>query len=118
MAEPQKLLPSRLFTGEAKEVFSGDDLILLIDLGMDDLWKRKRVRLHGVDTPNAVNQGPETEAGKLRTYVRELVKNKRLHITPVSQNGNSMVAIIEIEREGERFNLNDDLIARGYKFTK
>jgi hypothetical protein len=111
-------LPQRLFVGEAKEVFSGDDLILLIDLGMDDLWKRKRVRLYGVDTPNAVNQGPETEAGQLRTYVREQVKGRRLHITPVSSNGNSMVAIIEIERDGVRVNLNDDLIAKGYKFQK
>jgi len=111
-------LPTRILTGEVQAVFSGDDLIILIDLGVDDLWKKKRVRLHGVDTPNAVNQAPDTEAGKLRAYVREMVRGAKVHITPVSSNASSVVAIIEVERNGELFNLNDDLIAKGYKFKR
>ena len=108
----------RILTGRMEEVFSGDDLVLMIDLGMDDLWKRKRIRLYGVDTPNAVGQGPDTEAGQLRTLVRNLVKRAKLHIVPVRNNEHSMVAVIEVEKEGERFNLNDKLIAMGYKFNK
>jgi hypothetical protein len=111
-------IPQRILTGEVQAVFSGDDLIVLIDLGVDDLWKKKRVRLHGVDTPNAVNQGPDTEAGKLRAYVREMVRGAKVHITPVSSSPSSVVAVIEVERNGELYNLNDDLIAKGYKFKR
>lgn len=111
--------PRRIFTGEAREVYSGDDLIVFIDLEIDNLWKRQRVRLYGVDTPNGIHEPAESEAGRLRDYVRGLVRTAKLHIQPVSARNGNMVAIVEVERrDGSRFNLNDDLIAKGYKFQK
>lgn len=112
------LIPQRILTGEVRDVFSGDDLVVMIDLGVDDLWKKKRIRLYGVDTPNAVGQAHDTEAGRVRSYVRDFVRNAKVHITPVSSNGSSIVAVIEVERGGQLVNLNDDLIAQGYRFQK
>lgn len=111
-------IPQRILTGEIRDVYSGDDLVVWIDLQCDDLFKKKRVRLHGVDTPDARGQGPETEAGQLRQFVRNTLKGRTLNIVPVSQNGTSIVAIIEVEIDGKPLNLNEVLIARGYKFNR
>ena len=54
---------------EVREVFSGDDLIVMIDLGVENLFMKRRIRLHGVDTPNAVKEQKDTDAGKIRTLV-------------------------------------------------
>jgi endonuclease YncB( thermonuclease family) len=106
------------YVGEVREVFSGDDLVILVDLKVEDLWKRQRVRLHGVDTPNAVNAGAGTEAGKLRTYVRNLVKGRRVQVTIISKINNSWVAIVNVETPEGLHNLNDDLIGQGYRYQQ
>ncbi len=106
------------YKARVENVFSGDDITLMIDLGVDELHKRKRIRLHGVDTPNAVNAGPETEAGKLRTYVSNLLRGKVVELTVVSSGGNSWIGIISTTLNGTSFNLNDDLIAKGYKYKR
>ena len=105
------------FKAEVRDVFSGDDLVLLIDLGVDDLYKRKRVRLHGVDTPNAVKSRPDTEAGQVRSLVFEMLKRRKLVVTVVSSTHNSWVSIVEIVDGSTTTNLNDVLIAKGYKFN-
>lgn len=111
-------METRKYEAEVKEVFSGDDLILMIDLGVDNLHKRARVRLHGVDTPSAIRAGADTEAGKVRAYVRNLIRDKRVTLTVVSRAENSWVGIIEYEVSGTLFNLNDDLMAQGFKFKR
>jgi len=105
-----------IFNAEVRDVFSGDDLVLMIDLGVDELHKRKRFRLHGVDTPNAVGMGPDTEAGKLRTYVYQLTKRQKLMVTVVSRDRNSWVGVIEVHTDTGVVNLNEDLISKGYAF--
>lgn len=101
---------------EVREVFSGDDLVVLIDLGVEGLWKRQRVRLHGVDTPNAVKAGEDTEAGKVRRRVRQIARGKRGIFTVVSRNMNSWVGTLEVESPSGAIDLNAMLIAEGYIF--
>lgn len=103
---------------EVREVFSGDDLIALVDLGVENLWKKQRIRLFGVDTPNAINATGTTEAGQLRTFVRQMVRNRKAKLTIVSRNTNSWVAVLVVETPEGSVNVNDYLVSRGYKFKR
>ena len=55
--EAQMAEERNTYDAEVREVFSGDDLVVLVDLGVESLWKRQRVRLAGGDTPNAISAG-------------------------------------------------------------
>ncbi len=103
------------YRGEVRDVFSGDDLVVMVDLGAEDLWKRQRVRLHGVDTPNGMSSAPGSSAGQIRTYVRNLVKGKKVRIEVVKRTTNSWVSIVVVETPTGDHNLNEDLIAKGFK---
>ena len=106
---------------EVREVFSGDDLVVFIDLGVEGLWKRQRVRLAGVDTPNAVGAAEDTEAGRVRREIRQLARHRRGVLTVVSKSMNSWVCTLIVEtsqvKEGA-VSVNDWLIARGYVFKR
>jgi endonuclease YncB( thermonuclease family) len=107
------------FTAEVKEVFSGDDLIVMVDLGVEGLWKKQRVRLDGVDAPNAVKSASETPAGQIRSYVRTLCKNRKLEIEVLSRGANSWVVHLWVDTGGATLHsLNDDLIAQGYAYKR
>lgn len=106
------------YKGEVREVYSGDDLVVMVDLGTEDLWKRQRIRLHGVDTPNGMAAAADTNAGKVRTYVRSLTKGRKVHIEVISRTANSWVAVVHVETHTGLHNLNEDLIAQGFKYTR
>lgn len=106
------------YSAEVKDVFSGDDLVLYVALGVDDLYKRKRVRLHGVDTPNAVGQGPDTEAGKIRNFVMSLLQRRTLTLTVVSLMRTGWIGVVEVETPQGLLNLNEILIGMGFKFNR
>lgn len=106
------------FTAEVKDVFSGDDLVVMVDLKVDDLWKRRRVRLHGVDTPNAVRAGPETPAGQLRAYVKNLCQGRELEIEVVSQGAAGWVVKAWVLLPTGPHNLNEDLCGQGYAYQR
>lgn len=106
---------------EVRDVYSGDDLIVLVDLGVESLWKRVRVRLLGVDTPNAVNAGEDTDAGRVRREVRTLVRGKRGLFTVSSKSNNSWVGTLIVETPGAPSgvtNLNEHLINQGFVFKR
>ena len=106
------------FNCEVREVFSGDDLIALVDLEIENLWKRQRLRLHGVDTPPAINASGDTEAGQIRSYVRGLTRARKAKITVVNRNTNSWVVTLVVDTPEGPVNVNELLVARGYQFTK
>lgn len=105
-----------LYDATVEEVRSGDDLLVLVSLGVDELYKRVRVRLHGVDTPDAYKAGPETEAGALREEVRRLTRG-RARVETVKTSSTSWVVVLHyFSEEREWVNLNQVLISRGYVF--
>ena len=109
----------RVFQAEVKEVISGDDLILMVDLGADDLHKRQRIRLKDVDTPNAVRQSPETEAGKVRDKVAELCRDRKVTITLNHKTANAWVVTLTVLLpDGTGVNLNEVLIRDGYAYGR
>lgn len=101
---------------EVREVFSGDDLIAMVDLGVENLWKRQRIRLSGVDTPPAINATGDTEAGQIRSHVRALTRGRKGKITVITRNTNSWVVTLVIETPEGSVDINQLLIGRGYQF--
>lgn len=108
----------KVYNAKVEEVFSGDDLVLMIDLATENLFLRQRVRLHGVATPSAVNASPDTEAGKLRSYVRNLTRDRPARLRVLSRIGGSWVGILIISTRDGDINLNDELIAQGFQFKR
>lgn len=101
---------------EVREVFSGDDLIVLIDLGVEGLFKRQRIRLSGVDTPNAVKAREDTTAGAIRREVRMLTRGKKGQISIVSRNASSWVVHLKVETPTGVVDVNQWLIDQGYEY--
>lgn len=106
------------YSCEVREVFSGDDLIALVDLGVENLWKRQRIRLSGVDTPNAINANGDTEAGKIRSYVRALTRGRKGKLTVETRNTNSWVVTLVVDTPDGSVNVNEYLISQGYQFKR
>lgn len=100
------------------DVISGDDLILMVDLGVDDLYKRVRARLYQVDTPDAYRHGGDTVAGAVRGFVRKLVRGRecRIHVHSQGKGGWIVTLFIQDKETDEDLNLNALLISKGYVF--
>lgn len=108
---------SRIFEAKVEEVHSGDDFILMVNLGIDGLHKRTRARLHGVDAPNAYKSRPETEAGKVRDEVKRLVGEKCLVELVAEGKGGWIVDMTIFDSANQPVNLNTLLQARGYIYV-
>lgn len=108
----------RTYRGDVRAVYSGDDLVVLVDLGHDDLWQQRRVRLSGVDTPYARHAKPSSVAGQVRDYVRRLTRDRPVQIEVIRDRGKDWLAVIYIETRDGLHNLNDDLIRQGFTYTR
>lgn len=109
-------MQNKKFFAEVKEVHSGDDLILMVDLGIDGLFKKARCRLAGVDTPDAYRSDGSTEAGKVRDYVKSVVKTRRCYIEVLGERRNSWLITLFVEDDGKLSCLNKVLMDQGYVF--
>ncbi len=107
-----------LLQAEVLEVHSGDDMVLLASLGVDNLYKKVRVRLHGVDTPDAYRAAPGTEAGDVRDAVAKTVKGKRCTIDVHTQGKGSWIVSLYLGITDEAECLNTILQKQGYVFTQ
>lgn len=108
------------FDVAVEEVHSGDDLVVMVNLGVDGLFKRVRIRLYGVDTPNAYRVKNDTDAGKIRDEVKLLTQNSRCSIVVQSQGKGGWLVTLFAHRNGDPapVNVNDLLIGRGYVYQK
>lgn len=103
---------------EVEEVHSGDDLVLMVNLGVDGLFKRVRARLKGVDTPSAFKAARDTEAGAVRDMLRSLVSKGRCSVELHAHGkGGWLVTLFVNQKDGQTVvNVNELLIARGYVY--
>ena len=102
------------FKVQVLEVHSGDDLILMVDLGVDDLFKKVRARLFGVDTPDAYKADSTTEAGKIREDVRKTVVSRDCYVDVNKVNSSGWVVTLHVIKDGTDLNLNTHLADMGY----
>ena len=107
------------FSCTVMEVISGDDLILMVDLGIDDLYKRIRARLMGVDTPDAYRKSGDGAAGKVREEVRKLTKGRpcRIMVHEKLRGGWIVRLYINVGRDKPELDLNEYLISQGHIFV-
>jgi hypothetical protein len=120
MAQVQ-IIPSserRRYACDIIEVHSGDDLIALVDLEIDGLYKKTRLRLSGVDTPDAYQKAVDTPAGKIREAVRRYTVGNHCYIDVHSQGrgGWKVTLWVESADDPNLLNLNQVLIEEGYIF--
>lgn len=108
----------RIFDAVVEEVHSGDDLLVLVDLGVDGLYKRVRARLQGVDTPSAFRATKDTEAGKIRDYVRGIVSRGKCRVALHSEGKGGWLVTLLVNNDVSTFNVNDDLMVKGYVYGR
>lgn len=113
-----RLKGRKFFSVEVTEVHSGDDLVVLVDLGIDELFKKQRIRLQGVDTPDAFREAVDTEAGRVREEVRQMVRNKQCWIELCAHGKGGWKVILYVESDPDPVNVNEFLIAKGYVFKR
>lgn len=108
---------TRTYEATVAEVHSADDFILMVNLGVDGLYKRTRVRLHGVDAPNAYKARADTEAGMIRDEVKDLLAGKCL-VDVVSEGKGGWIADITVfDSSNQPKSLNTLLRDRGYIYN-
>lgn len=107
----------KTFCAKVEEVHSADDYILLVNLGVDGLFKRVRARLFGVDTPNAYKAAPDTEAGALRDECKVTLAGRCLIELISEGKGGWIVRMYTQESDTERVCINEVLRERGYVYT-
>lgn len=110
------MVDSRMYPVEVKEVYSADDLQVMVDLMIGGQHLLRRARLHGVDAPDAFKKAPDSEEGKLRDEVRRLVRGS-CKISVIKEMKGDLIVNLFYEKNGETINLNKELIGRGYVFT-
>jgi endonuclease YncB( thermonuclease family) len=108
----------RRYACDVIEVHSGDDLVVLVDLGIDDLYKRTRVRLAGCDTPDAYQKAVDTTAGRVREKVRRLTAGRPCQIDVHSQGrgGWKVTLWAATEDSDSLLNINKILVDDGFIF--
>lgn len=105
------------FKAVVEEVHSGDDLILMVDLNVDALYKKVRARLQGVDTPDAYKAQADTQAGAIRDRVRKLTQGKQCFVDLHQQGrGGWIITLWVMNGKGDENiqNVNGMLKEEGY----
>lgn len=103
-----------------EEVHSGDDLVVMVNLGIDGLYKKVRVRLYGVDTPNAYRVKGDTDAGKVRDEIKHLTQTSRCSVIVQGQGKGGWLVTLFAHKSGEPqpVNVNELLASRGFVYQK
>lgn len=113
------------YSAVVEEVHSGDDLLLMVNLGVDGLYKKVRARLRGVDTPSAFKASSSTQAGAVRDYVKKAVEGRQCKIVVHSTGRGGWLVTLLVKanacdgaESSPQVNLNELLIAQGYTFKQ
>lgn len=107
----------RVFEATVEEVHSGDDFVLMVNLGVDGLYKKTRARLHGVDAPNAYKAAATTEAGQVRDEVKTLVRGRCLIEVVSEGRGGWIVNMTIFDQTSQPVSLNTLMRDKGYVYS-
>ena len=107
------------YKAEVLEIHSGDDLTLMVDLGIDNLHKRVRCRLRGVDTPDAFKAEEDSDAIRIKGTVETRLKGKLVVIDVHRCGRGGWVVTMKIPMgNGKLQNINDMLMSMGYVYER
>ncbi len=107
----------RIYEAKVEEVHSGDDFIVMVNLGVDGLYKKTRVRLYGVDAPNAYKARADTDAGRVRDEAKSLVSGKCLVEVVAEGKGGWIVNMTIFDDNNQPICLNTLMRERGYVYN-
>ena len=115
-----KKKPNR-YSVKVLDVRSGDDLILMVDIGFDNLYKRVRARLKGVDTPNATPDGgiPSEEAKNVQQYVKQKISSRPAFadLHGITRRGWWLITLYVQISDTELYSINSMLKKEGHTFS-
>lgn len=103
---------------QVEDVFSGDDLLLRINIGISGLYLSKRCRLRGVDAPDAFQKASDTPEGKVRDTVKDALLKRKCEIEVHNEDSRSLIVTLYYKNGETWCSLNDELISMGYVFVK
>ena len=108
----------RSYSVEVEEVHSGDDIVVMVDLGVDKLFKRVRCRLTGVDTPSAYKAKVDSMAGTLREEIKALISagKSRVEVVAEGKGGWLVTLFVKSTKTQEEVNVNEMLKDRGFVY--
>lgn len=106
----------KTFEVTVEEVYSGDDLVLMVNLGVGGLYKKVRARLVGVDTPSAFQAPRNTEAGRVRDLVKSSVGRGKCSIELHSEGKGGWLVTLFVNAGGTPLNVNGMLADKGYVY--
>lgn len=107
-----------LYKTEVRSVLSADDMNALVSLGVDGLCKLTRIRLAGVDAPDAYKAVTGDPAIALRNEIGDMVLNKTCYVSVQSVGKGGWIVTLYVEDQGGLRNINELLIGRGYAFNE
>lgn len=117
----------REFTAKVERITSGDDWVAFVDLGVDNLWKRTRVRLQGVDAPRVQMGEEDGQAVALKEELKEMLLYRRVRLILHAENKGGWICEVHFpsapdednpDIENGYLNINGMLKRRGYVFEK
>lgn len=91
---------------------------MMVDLKVSDLYQKVRIRLHGVDTPDAYKSAPDTPAGQVRDLVRAMTKDRECTLIVHSQSRGGWKAEVIVHTPEGKVNLNEHLQKQGYIYQR
>lgn len=107
------------YSATVTQVRSGDDLTLLVDLRVDGLYKEVRVRLLGVDAPDAFKVKPGSPAIVIRNDVQKLTRDAQCRvIVHTAGRKGWIVELFAKKGNAEEISINQMLIDQGYAWKK
>jgi len=98
-------------------VYDGDTVKVDIDLGLHVTLKKEKIRLARINAPEL--RGEEHDEGiKSRDFLRELVLEKEILLETIKDRkgkyGRYLGEIWIKDNEGKYFNVNDELVNKGF----
>ncbi|MCF1459439.1 MAG: hypothetical protein LPH21_18400 [Shewanella sp.] len=112
----------KIYAAKVRKTRTADDLTMRIDLGVADIQIVKRVRLKDVDAPN-VSSSSGSDAEVLRDEVHTTLSTSPSVLVEVlrEHQGGVLIGKIYYVKDGDTTNtyvcLNDELVAKGFKYS-
>ena len=105
------------------KVVDGDTVDVDIDLGFGMTYKKQRVRMMGIDTPESRTRDKEEKYRGLlsKAYLKDLLKKAKNSVIlrcdeddETGKFGRVLADVIYIKEDGSELNLNKEMIDKGY----
>jgi len=98
-------------------VYDGDTCTVDIDLGLHVWIKNEKIRLYGINAPEL--RGNERAKGLLaRDFLRSVILNKEITLRTIKdareKYGRFLGEIWVADAKGKSFNVNDELVKKGF----